>query len=360
MKKNDLKLKDATMAKINADEVAKARRILTGNYSEKLLDQVRAHLADLKAFARLNPPVIPYLCAWKQDDRIIWYEFAGEGFCELLHCDFQSLAEVLRGAIVDRRVYRYTDKEHGVEEKIISREELRGSWKGLRQEVEKSGTVEAIYKVKISEEGHVWLKDQASIQHFDEDGICLSIGFLTDVSKEMEIKDLFEKIGYIDELTRLPKRSILDRMLEVNIGNFQRGHVDDFVLLMIDVDHFKVVNDTYGHLAGDYVLANLAEVMTATTRKEDEIGRYGGEEFYGFTIGDLGLGLRFAERLIKNVHAASFVYQGHAIPITISIGLVSARQLGDAKGLTADRLIFTADKRLYAAKHGGRNRAVSA
>ena len=341
------------------DTRVKGGRILDGKYSEQLVNRVRDRLAVLTELVRLNPPVIPYLCAWKQDDRIIWYEFAGESFCDLLHCDCQHLAEVLRGAIVDRRVYRYTGLEHQVEEKIITRDELRGSWRGLRQEVEQSGTVEAIYKVKVSDERHVWLKDQATIEHFDEDGICLSVGFLTDVSKEMELKDLFEKIGYIDELTRLPKRSILDRMLEVNIGNFQRDNIDDFVLMMIDVDHFKAVNDTHGHMAGDYVLANLAEVMTATTRKQDEIGRYGGEEFYGFTVGDIELGLRFAERLRSNVEEASFVYHGQTIPITISIGLVSASELGDAKELSADHMIFTADKRLYAAKHAGRNRVVS-
>lgn len=342
------------------DTSVKGGRILDGNYSEKLVSRVRDRLAVLTELVRLTPPVIPYLCAWKQDDRIIWYEFAGDTFCDLLHCDCQNLAEVLRGAIVDRRVYRYTGLEHQVEEKIITRDELRGSWRGLRQEVEQSGTVEAIYKVKVSDERHVWLKDQATIEHFDEDGICLSVGFLTDVSKEMELKDLFEKIGYIDELTRLPKRSILDRMLEVNIGNFQRNNIDDFVLMMIDVDHFKAVNDTHGHMAGDYVLANLAEVMTATTRKQDEIGRYGGEEFYGFTVGDIELGLKFAERLRSNVEEASFVYQGQTIPITISIGLVAASELGDAKELSADHMIFTADKRLYAAKHAGRNRVVSA
>jgi len=348
------------MQQTQTDDVVHSGRILGGDYSEKLKNRVRQRLTVLKEFVRLNPPVIPYLCAWKEDDRIIWYEFAGDGFCELLRCDCQSLAEVLRGAIVDRRVYRYTDMEHRVEEKITTRDELRGSWQGLRREVEKSGKVEAIYKVKVSEETYVWLKDQATVEHFDGDGICLSTGFLTDVSKEMELKDLFEKIGYIDELTRLPKRSILDRMLEVNIGNFQRDNIEDFVLMMIDVDHFKSVNDTYGHLAGDYVLANLAEVMTATTRKQDEIGRYGGEEFYGFTVGTIALGLKFAERLRKNVEKARFVYQGQTIPITVSIGLVSASQLGDTKSLSADQMIFAADKRLYAAKHAGRNRVVSA
>lgn len=334
-------------------------RILNGNYSDQLLSRVRERLAVLREFAKLNPPIIPYLCAWQQD-KIIWYEFAGEGFCDLLFCDLQSLPEALRGSIIDRRVYRYLDVEQRVEEKIITRDELRGSWQGLRREVESSGTVEAIYKVRVSEDKHVWLKDQASIEQFDEDGITLSLGFLTDVSKEMELKDLFEKIGYIDELTRLPRRSILDRMLEVNIGNFQRGYIDDFVLMMIDVDFFKAVNDTHGHQAGDYVLASLAEVMTATTRKQDQIGRYGGEEFYGFTVGDIELGMNFAERLRRNVQEARFIFQGRNIPITISIGLVAASQLGDPKALAADQLVFTADKRLYAAKHLGRNRVVSA
>lgn len=349
------------MQQAKSDEPVHFGRILTsGNYSVKMMNLVREKLTVLREFIQLNPPVIPYLCAWREDDRIIWYEFAGDGFCNLLGCDCSNLAEVLRSAIVDRRVYRYSDRDHRVEEKITTRDELRGAWQGLRHEVEKSGTVEAIYKVKVNEEKHIWLKDQATVEHFDEEGICLSTGFLTDVSKEMELKDLFEKIGYIDELTRLPKRSILDRMLEVNIGNFQRGNIDDFVLMMIDVDHFKVVNDTHGHMAGDYVLANLAEVMTATTRKQDEIGRYGGEEFYGFTVGTIELGLKFAERLRKNVEEAKFVYQGQTIPITISIGLVSATQLGDAKSLSIDHMIFAADKRLYAAKHAGRNRVIFA
>lgn len=347
------------MQQIGKDDIVHFGKILNGNYSETIRNLVGERLAVLKEFVRLNPPVIPYLCAWREDERVIWYEFAGDGFCELLRCDCGSLADVLRSAIVDRRVYRYIDRDHRIEEEITTRDELRGAWRGLRREVEKSGAVEAIYKVKVSSDKYVWLKDQATVEHFDDDGICLSTGFLTDVSKEMELKDLFEKIGYIDELTRLPKRSILDRMLEVNIGNFQRGNIDDFVVMMIDVDHFKLVNDTYGHLAGDYVLTNLAEVMTATTRKQDEIGRYGGEEFYGFTVGSVTLGLNFAERLRKNVEEAQFSYQGQLIPVTISIGLVSASQLGDAKSLSGDQVIFAADKRLYAAKHAGRNRVVS-
>ena len=99
--------------------------------------------------------------------------------------------------------------------------------------------------------------------------------------------------------------------------------------------------------------------MTSTTRKQDEIGRYGGEEFYGFTVGDITIGLKFVERLRKRVEKHNFTYKGKNIPITVSIGLVSATQAGKVESLTADQLIFSADKRLYAAKQGGRNRVVS-
>lgn len=346
-------------SKSAADEANYLGKIISGNYSEKLRDRVRERIDMLKKFERTGTSIIPYMCAWQIDERVIWYEYAGEQFCELLQCDCMSLGDTLRAAIIDQRVFRYTKVKHKVEEKIIPRDELfHESWKGLRKEVEKTGEVDAVYHVSLGGDGAIWLKDQAIIETFDDDAVCVSVGFLSDVTKEMELKDLFEKIGYIDELTRLPKRHILDRILEINIGNLQRRNIDDFVLMMIDVDHFKDVNDTYGHLAGDYVLSHLAEVMMSTKRKQDEIGRYGGEEFYGMTIGDISLGLKFAERLRKKVAKASFVYDGHTIPITVSIGLASASQMDDAATFSADQLIFVADKRLYVAKQNGRNRVV--
>lgn len=334
-------------------------RILTGDYSERLRGRVNECIGLLANFEKSGAKIIPYISAWHEEERIIWYEFAGKGFCDLLQCNSSNLPEAIRSAIIDRRAYYYTDREKKVEENIITRDELQGSWKGLREEVTKSGEVDAVYKVAVPDALPVWLKDQASIESFKDDSICISIGFLTNVTKEMELKDLFEKIGYIDELTRLPRRSILERILEINIGNFQRGLIDDFIVIMVDVDHFKKVNDTYGHPAGDYVLATLAEVMTSTKRKEDEIGRYGGEEFYGFTIGDISLGVLFAERLRHLVENTAFVYEGQEIPITVSIGLASAAQLAREKDLTSAGLISIADKKLYEAKEGGRNKVVS-
>lgn len=335
-------------------------KIIQGPYSESLKEKVLDSLAGFKNLEKMGVPVIPYISAWHEDDRVIWYEFAGRRFRDLLQCDYYEIAELFRDSVIDQRVYQYTGFEKNVEERIITRDSLKGFRQGLRDEVKKSGEVDAVYKVSIGGDQTVWLKDQASIEVFAEDNICLSVGFLTDVTKEMELKELFEKIGYIDELTKLPKRSILDRILEINIANIKRGDFADFVLMMIDIDYFKRVNDTYGHQAGDHVLASMAEVMVATKRKQDEIGRYGGEEFYGFTIGDKKVGLQFAERLRANVENTDFEYKGQKIPITISIGLASAAELMSGGGvpLSAKELLSLADKRLYAAKESGRNLVV--
>lgn len=333
-------------------------RILNGGFSTKLCRRLTECLTTLAALDKMCSPIIPYIAAWRGDEKIIWYEHVGRRFLTILHCQPQEVAEVFRQTIVDRRLYRYVGKEAKVEEEILTRDELRGGQCGLRQEVKNKGVVECVYQLSLPGEKTIWLKDQAMIETFADDEICLSIGFLTEVTKEMEQKDLMEKFGYFDELTKLPKRSIMQRIIEMNIGNLYRGYIKDFVFLLLDIDHFKTVNDTHGHQAGDQILVSLAQAMCSSKRKEDEIGRYGGEEFYAFSIGGLQNGLHFAERLRSAVKASDFVYNQQRIPVTISIGLVAASQLAEVGKITVEDLIRVADRRLYAAKQGGRDRVI--
>ncbi len=254
-------------------------KILNGGFSAKLCRRLTECITALEALDKISSPIIPYIAAWCGDGKIIWYEYAGKRFLTLLNCQRSEIAEVFQQSIVDRRLYRYADRETKVEEEIVTRAELRGDQSDLREKVKREGVVEFIYQLALSGEKTIWLKDQAMIEVFADDEICLSIGCLTEVTKEMEQKDLLEKIGYFDELTKLPKRAIMQRIIEINIGNLHRGHINDFVFMMLDLDHFKTVNDTHGHQAGDNVLVSLAEVMRSTKRQEDEIGRYGGRNF---------------------------------------------------------------------------------
>jgi two-component system cell cycle response regulator len=158
-----------------------------------------------------------------------------------------------------------------------------------------------------------------------------------------------------DDLTKaFNKKHFLDR-LEQEVS-FSRRHGSPLSLLMFDVDHFKRVNDTFGHVAGDQVLAKLAQVTHSTVRAEDVFGRYGGEEFAvicrSISMAEAGV---LADRLRSLVAATQFVWEAGVIPVTISIGVASYPEVSVQNGL---ELIAAADEALYEAKRGGRNRVV--
>lgn len=151
------------------------------------------------------------------------------------------------------------------------------------------------------------------------------------------------------------KRYFLDR-LPTEIA-YSRRHGSPLSLVMLDVDHFKNVNDRHGHPAGDYVLATMSEVIMGALRTEDLFARYGGEEFSVLCRGvTLDNAAYMAERLRGLIQSTAFVYQGTRIPVTVSMGVASGLVGDDA----ATHLIARADAALYEAKRGGRNRVVRA
>ena len=125
---------------------------------------------------------------------------------------------------------------------------------------------------------------------------------------------------------------------------------------MIDIDHFKEINDTYGHLAGDAVLRDLALLIKGRLRPDDVLGRYGGEEFAAVLpeTGADGAG-RISEELRRMVEEHSFTQDREEISVTVSIGVAQLR-----KGWQGEQLFRAADEMLYAAKREGRNRVRSA
>ena len=125
-------------------------------------------------------------------------------------------------------------------------------------------------------------------------------------------------------------------------------------LLLTDIDHFKKVNDTHGHQAGDLVLSEISILLTAALRAEDVFARYGGEEFAVICRGtDVSQAQIVGERMRKAVEKHRFVHEGTHIPITISVGIAA---LPDPTVKDATDLVARADKALYQSKHGGRNR----
>lgn len=159
-----------------------------------------------------------------------------------------------------------------------------------------------------------------------------------------------------DGLTKaFNKRHFLER-LQVEVA-YARRHKTALTLIMLDVDHFKLVNDRYGHLGGDHVLIGLAAIIEKQLRTEDLFARYGGEEFAVLCRGaSLGNASVLGERLRQQVELAKFEHGGQVIPVTISLG-IAAHSDKVADGAT--HLVSEADAALYDAKRGGRNRVVA-
>ena len=127
-------------------------------------------------------------------------------------------------------------------------------------------------------------------------------------------------------------------------------------LVMIDLDHFKHVNDTYGHLAGDHVLKLVGKTLNHSLRHEDVLARYGGEEFSALLPQtDIDMGIQVSERLRASIAEQSFAFDGLPIPVTISVGASTLKEDDDPTGKS---LIKRSDEFLLKAKSEGRNRVV--
>lgn len=160
-----------------------------------------------------------------------------------------------------------------------------------------------------------------------------------------------------DGLTGLFNRITILEMLQNEIGRSRREKTP-MSLLMLDLDHFKKINDTYGHLAGDAVLREAAKRMKAVVRQYDAVGRYGGEEFLVLMPGsDVENSMAQAERIRQIIAAEPCPFGEANIPMTCSIGFAST-----ASGIAPipNELIREADSALYEAKRSGRNRTVAA
>jgi len=158
-----------------------------------------------------------------------------------------------------------------------------------------------------------------------------------------------------DGLTKAYNKNYLMERLDKELA-YARRHGAPLSAILLDVDHFKRVNDTFGHPAGDAVLVNLARVALDMLRKEDIFARYGGEEFFvicrGVAVTDA---VRLAERLREAVAAMRTAHDGHDVVVTASFGVAGFPDL-DAE--TPAQLIAASDAALYEAKRGGRNRVV--
>jgi len=177
-------------------------------------------------------------------------------------------------------------------------------------------------------------------------------------ARERELSDLNDKLRLIsltDGLTEVENRRSLEMHLHEMWQHSMRLH-EPIALIICDIDKFKLVNDNYGHQAGDSVLKEFAQLLKSEAREIDRVGRYGGEEFLLILSGTvLDAAVTFAERLREKVEGHTFSYTGGTLRRTMSCGVAASPH---PRVKDQEALLRAADDALYVAKETGRNRVV--
>ena len=178
--------------------------------------------------------------------------------------------------------------------------------------------------------------------------------------KQNEVERAHEALrqsAITDSLTGLHNRRYLQMVFPKMLAQANREH-KYLGAIIVDIDHFKRINDTFGHLAGDICLASFADELRDTSRANDDLFRLGGEEFLILTIAEDIAGIKaFAEKLRSVIEASTIVYQNQEISLTISLGISIASQHNSEQEILR-QLLMQADEALYKAKNTGRNRVV--
>lgn len=193
------------------------------------------------------------------------------------------------------------------------------------------------------------------------DGDYLRVGnciyrFLAGGNVEAEYHEEIYRLTIIDALTQTHNQRSMLEFLDRELVRSNR-HGRPLALVMFDIDHFKSVNDSYGHLAGDFALRELSNLVRGMVRREDLFARYGGEEFC-IVLVETGMpeARDVAERIRKLIEDHDFRFEDAEFRLTISMGIAATS--GD-ESLTTKEMVRRADERLYQAKNSGRNRIMA-
>ena len=222
-----------------------------------------------------------------------------------------------------------------------------------------TSTFETEFRIRHKQSHWVWMQVRGRVVERMPDGQPLRVvGLRMNISRRKETEARLEGLAHTDALTGVLNRRRFTDLAADELSRARR-HGTPVALLMIDLDHFKAVNDCLGHAGGDAVLRSFAATTERVMRQGDVFGRVGGEEFAALLpqTGSDGA-MVVAERLRQRIHAEPARVGGVVLPFTVSIG-VAAWSADDTAEPSIDGLMVAADRALYAAKGQGRDCVVS-
>ncbi|MGD2037216.1 MAG: GGDEF domain-containing protein [Desulfobacterales bacterium] len=341
-------------------------RILNGNFSRRLRSRIAECIRRFQVFDEMGTPAIPYIAAWREKHNVIWYEFVSRQLLQLLGCNPAEASEFFRKSIVERHIYTKVGRPAGPQGVILKSNEVVERKSELREEVKKSGLVEAVYKISAADGKTYWLKDQARLEPFETDDIYISIGNLTIVTKEMEAEEhlkqvqkalrkseqKFRKQAIHDNLTGLYNTRYLYHALARLI---RKSASSDriFSLVFMDIDNFKQVVDTHGHLNASKALEEIAATIKSNLQAPAYAVAYGGDEFVFVLPGyDKQQAMDTAETIRRRIKETTYLQKaGLKVHISSSMGVSTFPD--DADTLT--ELLALADQAMFSVKERGKD-----
>jgi diguanylate cyclase (GGDEF)-like protein len=330
----------------DTDTFYKLSSLLVSSFVPSIASSVNDKIAELSQRIRRNPELLSSASIEKEIKEAIKLRIA---------LDKESLKEMIESldGVLDKLSIRLLEMIESSDQSTVEIENIKKELEKYNEESEKSKenfkiAHKKLYTLALALESNTKNLSTDLNKHNDE---------VQELSKKIEILEaqLEEARAESKEdfLTKVYNKRALDEFLGVKEAEFNRyGH--NFSIVMLDIDHFKSVNDNYGHDAGDLVLSAFAKILKKEARNVDIIGRFGGEEFMAIlSETDSKGGVIFAEKVRRHIEKAKFMYKGERIAVTVSCG-VSER----SRNASLESTIKSADTYLYKAKNNGRNQVV--
>lgn len=264
-----------------------------------------------------------------------YYLDANQKFCDMLGYG--------RGEILGKPANSFTHPEDREDNSNYRQQLLAGeknSFSAEKRYIRKDGSL-------------IWVNRTVSLVRDHAGKPLYFLRVTEDITERKRLEAELRELATTDMLTGLPNRRAFIMRLEEEHARLRRFDAQQAAVLMLDLDYFKNINDTWGHPAGDAVLREVAMVITAQIREVDLCSRIGGEEFAVLLTGAAPAAAReFAERLRRRIAEITVMHEGNSIRVTASIGVAAL----SAVDVDADASLMRADRALYSAKEAGRDR----
>jgi diguanylate cyclase (GGDEF)-like protein/PAS domain S-box-containing protein len=213
-------------------------------------------------------------------------------------------------------------------------------------------------QINKRKDGSLYYEDSRITPIYNKEGkLTYYLAIKHDITERKLLETKLKEIAIRDPLTNTYNRWYLMERFHQIIDNYKRVK-NPFSLVILDIDFFKEINDSYGHQAGDYILTNFANIVNQNIRSYDIFGRYGGEEFILLLPDtDKENAYILVKRILNIIRNNPFIYEDIGIKLTFSSGIIESSEISLDK-VSVDELIKVADSRLYEAKQTGRNKIV--